>query len=345
MLIKKLKSKLNKESPATHVLVYSIVLFTSVIGFRLKMYLEGQHYMVLYTEEDKQAVKKEIGLKDGVLEEDINLIIEWFKKQPHLAEAPIDRDFIERILVSAKGSREKAKYRIDNFYKYRALAPELIQSRVEILSKTDENIWTFFHQGIVPQLYNGKRVSLINFESDPSTFDTEVLYRNIILMADFRLKYDYMFNEIWVVDLNNAGFGHLMRYNPIIFQKAVNIYQEGLGVRVSKIHCVNAPVFGHHVANFMKKFVKAKLMERVIIHDSLESLHKHLPKQYLPKDYGGDLPTLKEYSDRFDKEFRTEKTKNILIDFCKLVSDESKRPREKYNEEAIVGSFKKLDFD
>ncbi|CAK1590213.1 unnamed protein product [Parnassius mnemosyne] len=309
------------------------------------MHLEGEHHMVLYTEEDKQAVKKENGLKDSGLKEDIDAIMEWFKKQPHLAEAPIDRDLIERILIASKGSREKTKYRIENFYKHRALAPELIQSRVEILSKTDENIWTFFHQGIGPKLYDGKRIGFINFESDPSTFNTEVLYRNIILVGDFRLKYDYMFNEIWVIDLNNTGFGHLMRMNPIILQKAVNIYQEGMGVRVSKIHCVNAPVFGHHVANFMKKFVKSKMIERAVIHDSMESLQKHIPKQYLPKDYGGDLPTLKELSDDLEKEFRTEKTKKALLDFCQLVSDESKRPREKYNEEAIVGSFKKLDLD
>lgn len=53
------------------------------------MYLDGQHGLMVYTEEDKQAVKKEIGLKDSVLEEDIDAILEWFRKEPHLADAPI----------------------------------------------------------------------------------------------------------------------------------------------------------------------------------------------------------------------------------------------------------------
>ncbi|CAH2052277.1 unnamed protein product, partial [Iphiclides podalirius] len=309
------------------------------------MLIEGQHHIFPYTEEDKQMVKKETGLKDSVLDEDIDAVLQWFKKQPHLAEAPIEREIIEKILVVSKGSREKTKNRIDNFYKYRALAPELVQSRVELLSKPDEKIWTFFGQGIIPKLYDGKRISFIHFNSDASSFDSEIMYRNIILTVDLRLKYDYIFGEIWIIDLNNTGLGHLMRMNPMIVQKAVNMYQESMGIRVKQIHCINAPIFGHHVVNFMKKFVKAKMIERVIIHDSIESLHRQVPKEYLPKEYGGDQPTLKEFTENLEKEIRNEKTKEMLLDYCKIVSDESKRLRDKYDEDCIVGSFKKLDFD
>ncbi|XP_013167532.1 PREDICTED: alpha-tocopherol transfer protein-like isoform X1 [Papilio xuthus] len=310
-----------------------------------QMYLDGQNNLLLYTEEDKQAVKKEIGLKDSVLEEDIDAILEWFKKEPHLAESPIERHLIEKFLVVAKGSREKTKKRIDNFYKYRTLAPELIQSRIDALTKPDHKLWTFFRQAIIPKLYDGKRITVVGFSGDASAFDTEVMYRNIILTVDLRLKYDYMFSDIWIVDLNNTGLGHLLRVNPVILQKAVNLYQESVGIRVKHIHCVNAPVFGHHVVNFMKKFVKAKMIDRVIIHDTMESLHKYVPKEYLPKDYGGDMPSLVEFTESLNREVKNEKIKGVLIDYCKLVSDESKRPREKYDEECIVGSFKKLDFD
>ncbi|KPJ21414.1 hypothetical protein RR48_00522 [Papilio machaon] len=87
------------------------------------------------------------------------------------------------------------------------------------------------------------------------------------------------------------------------------------------------------------------MIDRVIIHDTMESLHKYVPKEYLPKDYGGDLPSLIEFTESLNRDVYNEKIKGALIDYCKLVSDESKRPREKYDEECIVGSFKKLDFD
>lgn len=33
---------------------------------------------------------------------------------------------------------------------------------------------------------------------------------------------------------------------------------------------------------------------QVFIHENLESLHKHIPKRFLPKEYGGDGKTREE---------------------------------------------------
>lgn len=49
------------------------------------------------------------------------------------------------------------------------------------------------------------------------------------------------------------------------------------------------------------------------------------------------------FSENLEKEIKNEK--NLLLNFCKVVSDESKRPRDKYDEDFVIGSFKKLDFD
>lgn len=52
-----------------------------------------------------------------------------------------ERIVVENMLVAAKGSIEKAKRRIDNFYKYRGFAPELIQNREKLLSDPDD-LWS-----------------------------------------------------------------------------------------------------------------------------------------------------------------------------------------------------------
>ncbi|XP_068623777.1 clavesin-1-like [Battus philenor] len=304
-----------------------------------------EHQMFLYTEEDKQAEKKAIGLKDSVLEEDVDATLEWVKTQPHLSEALIERHIVEKFLIAGKGYREKTKKRLDNFYKHRCLSFELIQSRIAALSNPNIKMWSFFRQAVIPKLYNGKRIIAIAFSPDASALDTEIMYRNFILTFDMRLRYDYMFSDIWILDLNGTGLSHLLRLNPVLLQKVVAMYQESIGIHVKQIHCVNAPIFGHHVVNFMKKFVKPKLIDRIIIHETCESLQQHVPKEYLPKDFGGEQPSLMEFTEQLEREVRSEKTKSVLIDYCKLVSDESKRPREEYDEECIVGSFKKLDFD
>ena len=44
--------------------------------------------------------------------------------------------------MASKGSLEKAKRKIDHFYKYRSLAPELIQDRSDDLNDPNYDPWT-----------------------------------------------------------------------------------------------------------------------------------------------------------------------------------------------------------
>lgn len=45
------------------------------------------------------------------------------------------------------------------------------------------------------------------------------------------------------------------------------------------------------------------------------------------------------------KELLKDLSKNYLLECCQQLSDESKRMETKYQEEHLVGSFKKLEFD
>ncbi|XP_060806673.1 alpha-tocopherol transfer protein isoform X1 [Amyelois transitella] len=309
---------------------------------------DAQHPLYPYTEEEKQEIRKELGLKETTIQDDIDAIIDWFKKQPHLIEAGITREIIERMLIISKGSLEKTKQRIDNFYKYRGFAPELIQNREKELCNHSRGIWTFIRQAAMPKLYKGNRVSVFKFiEPDPGKCNTDILFRNTFMLGDIRLTYDYMLGDIWVLDIKEVGFGHVLRANPVTMQKTAHIFQDGMGLRISAIHVLNAPILGQTVLSFMKQFFKPKIMDRVKIHESVEELHKHLPKQYLPKDYGGDLPSMEDFKDKYEKELRSDKTRKYLLDFSKLISDERKRPGASiYDEYArMSGSFKKLDLD
>ncbi|KAL4712415.1 hypothetical protein ACJJTC_001576 [Scirpophaga incertulas] len=304
-----------------------------------------QHPLYPYTEEDKQEIRKKLGMKESTIQDDIDAIMDWFKKQPHLVDAGITRAMVERILITAKGSLEKTKQRIDNLYKYRALAPELIQDRDKDLSPFCGDLWSFYRQAAMPKLYKGHRISIIKFgDPDPNNFFTDILFRNTFMLGDIRLQYDYMLGEIWVIDIKHCVVGHLLRLNPIIMHKTAQIFQEGLGLRVTAMHVLNCPSFGQTLMTIMKQFFKPKLLDRTIFHKNLDDLYKYIPKQYLPKDYGGDEPSLDEYRDMYDEEFRSENTKQFLLKCSNYVSDESKRPGQIYQDQ-MIGSFKKLDFD
>ena len=55
------------------------------------MSIDEMHPMYPYTKEDVQEIRKELGLKESTLEEDVDAIVEWFHKQPHLVEAGIGK--------------------------------------------------------------------------------------------------------------------------------------------------------------------------------------------------------------------------------------------------------------
>ncbi|XP_075984008.1 alpha-tocopherol transfer protein-like [Anticarsia gemmatalis] len=298
-----------------------------------------------HNKEDIQEIRGQLGLKDSTIQEDVDAIIEWFQKQPHLVEAGIDRDVVERMLIVAKGSIEKTKRRIDNWYKFRLLAPEIVQGRDKVLSDS-QDLWTSYLQIAMPKLYKGHRVAVIKFvDPEPSNFSCETFLRNTFMLADIRLKYDYFLDDIWVLDMKNTSFAHLLRLNPALMQKSANLFHEGLGLRIHSIHVLNATNLIQHVITFMKQFFSPKIMERVIIHESLDDLHMSLPKRYLPKDYGGEEKPMAEFKDMYEKELRSSKTKQFLINSMKLVSNEKKRPDSDINEDYLAGSFRKLDFD
>ncbi|OWR55141.1 hypothetical protein KGM_206990 [Danaus plexippus plexippus] len=310
------------------------------------MHLKDQHPLYPCSESDKQEIRRELGMKESILQEDIDAILDWFNKQAHLVHAPIDRDHIEKLLISTNGSREKTKRRIDNFYKYRSQAPELVLSRREVLTNPLYNGWSFYHQAAMFELYEKKRISIFKItDPDPSKFDADVIFRNTIMLGDLRLKFDYMLGEIWIMDLENVSFGHILRVNPTTIQKFMNIIQDGVGFKMFEIHFINVSSFGQHVVNFLKQFVKPKIMERFVCHENSENLHKYIPKKYLPKDYGGEQPSLNDMKAILRKELLKDLSKNYLLECCQQLSDESKRMGTKYQEEHLVGSFKKLEFD
>ncbi|XP_034827505.1 alpha-tocopherol transfer protein-like isoform X1 [Maniola hyperantus] len=309
------------------------------------MYLES-HPFYPCTEAEKLAIRKEVGIKDGIFQEDIDAILDWFYKEPHLADAVIDRDYVEKMLISTRCSREKCKRKIDNFYRYRSYAPELIQTRIEQLSDPDFDPWSFYRQAAIPKLFNGKRISVFQLtDPNPSNLHCEVALRNTIMLGDLRLKYDYMLGDIWIMDLLNATIGHVLRVNLALMQKFTHIVQDGIGWKLYEVHIVNASSFSQHFVNLFKPFVKPKIMERVRFHGNVEELHEFIPKQYLPKDFGGDQPSLDEFKELYRTEIQKPLSKDYLIKCCQQVSNEQKRNSDAYNEDFIMGSFKKLDID
>jgi hypothetical protein len=81
----------------------------------------------------------------------------------------------------------------------------------------------------------------------------------------------------------------------------------------------------------------------MMIHDSLEELHKYVPKKALPVEYGGDRGPLSELITSWENQVMAQRDR--LLALGNYGVDESKRQQKLSAFDGIDGSFRKLAVD
>lgn len=67
-----------------------------------------------------------------------------------------------------------------------------------------------------------------------------------------------------------------------------------MGQRMKRIHMISGSKLFDALLMAFKQGLSAKLRERIVIHQNLEGLHNYVPKDLLPKEFGGDERSVKE---------------------------------------------------
>lgn len=83
---------------------------------------------------------------------------------------------------------------------------------------------------------------------------------------------------------------------------------------------------------------------RIVSEES--ELFKDIPRQYLPKDYGGDLPTLEDLALDYEKVW--DANRDFFLQNAQYGSNESLRPGKPLDIDGLFGvggSFRKLIVD
>lgn len=78
----------------------------------------------------------------------------------------------------------------------------------------------------------------------------------------------------------------------------------------------------------------------------MESLYEHVPKQYLPTEYGGEAGSIEKIREDWEKKIISHHS--FFQDETKYGTDEKKRvgrPKSADTLFGVDGSFRKLDFD
>ncbi|VVC91869.1 unnamed protein product [Leptidea sinapis] len=250
------------------------------------------------------------------IESDVQHIKDWISKQPHL-RARTDDQWIVTFLRGCKYSLERTKEKLDLYYSFRSLAPELFRIRT-----TDQLFKEIIKLGVFLILPPSKsatapRVTVIR----PGRYDSDKYNIIDILAATHNLEKIVLAEDDsgvivgrrTILDLEGVTMGHYVQMTPSLMKKMVILGQDALPVRMKGTHYINLPPGFETIFNAMRSLLNEKNKSRVYYW----------------------LNKVEENSSWFEKEVQ-------------YGTDESKRPGKPKNAAdmfGVEGSFRKLEVD
>ncbi|XP_063917250.1 clavesin-1-like [Zophobas morio] len=125
--------------------------------------------------------------------------------------------------------------------------------------------------------------------------------------------------------MNGFSFWHLFKLNIRILRHALRHLQKSAPVKIKGVHVMNALPLTDKIKALLKPFLNNELYNSIYYHSSnSDTLYKFVPKECLPEDFGGELPSIKILNE--------ESVQNLLDNYefyewhDSQKVDESKRP-------------------
>ncbi|XP_044260261.1 alpha-tocopherol transfer protein-like [Tribolium madens] len=294
------------------------------------------------TNDEVVKVRKYFKVKEDDIKRDVKIIIEWIRQQQHLPDID-DENFIERCLLRNKFRVEQTKQKLDGYCTLRGVHLNMFEDWKSIIPSR-ELTTTLPLPKLTPNL---ERVIVWKLRSsDPNDYDIISIVKYNLLLFEVLIRNDYAVGDRFVADFTGHTAATIARNNPLIISKFLSLYQGAYSGRFVGCDFINAPPFINLLLSILKKLLPSKLYGRIRIHKDLKSFHKVVPKECLPRDYGGDLDTVENLIAKWDKVF--EHNQPIFEKNLNMLSNENLRlGTNKDNSDmfGVAGTFKKLNLD
>ncbi|XP_047999275.1 uncharacterized protein LOC125236497 [Leguminivora glycinivorella] len=296
-----------------------------------------------------EDVRKEFNLHDpGMMEQTIDILYDWCQKQDHFVKKDFPRDYLERFIIYAKGSLEKAKLRIDRLCTMRTMAPNLFEKSN---AKNDfPDLRDFYINVFMPKLtednYRIHVAKMMTKNITPSGFLKT--YQHAAIMCEYITVYDYAQGFYSIMDLSDVNMADVLtNMNLADFRNNINLFTECYGFRIAGIFIISTSKMIDAFVKILKQIVSDKIAQRINVFKTVTSLHEFLPKELLPEDFGGDQKSLCELYDEMNEEMSTEKHVAHMKEMQLTCTNENLRQSGRFDEEylGMPGSFKLLSVD
>ncbi|KAH7968918.1 hypothetical protein HPB52_012624 [Rhipicephalus sanguineus] len=197
--------------------------------------------------------------------------------------------FLLRFLRARKFDVAAAFQLLCNYYRMRFENPDLYQN---LYPSSVKEVFDLQCLGFLKDTdQEGRKVFFLRMGKwSPDVCSLEAMYKPCTLAWEHALEEPatQVNGIVALVDLEGGSLRHVGSMSPEHAFKIVYCVQECYPIRLKAIHVVNQPLFFTILLKFLKPFVKNKFFQRLHLHGrNYTSLHEHLPREMLPREYGG----------------------------------------------------------
>ncbi|RZC34023.1 CRAL TRIO domain containing protein [Asbolus verrucosus] len=283
---------------------------------------------------------------EETLMEDVIYLKKWMEAQPHLPEI-LDEHRIRNFLTLNKCSIEKTKQKIDMYYTIRSLIPDMFEN-INPKHPNMEQLLDIIYWTPLPQLTKEMyRVYILKVRNKGliEKLEPRNTTAHIFNMQEIRMAEDYILGDVIICDMDGLTMTYLIKLTPMFLAKIVAIYEKVYSLPMKRLYIINSYSFINKILSVMKTLLKPKLFQRIYVCEDMRLLRENIPKEMLPKDYGGDEKSCEELQELVRVKLGEYKDRFNQLD--KIRVDERLRAEKLENDEILGfhGNFKKLNVD
>ncbi|XP_075983784.1 uncharacterized protein LOC142981632 [Anticarsia gemmatalis] len=309
---------------------------------------KGNNCLLKFPPNVNEEVRKIHNLdQPGRLEEALDILEQWIKKQDHILKKDFSRDYLEVTLITCKGSVEKAKKRIDRLCTMKTLLPQYFlktNAKVEM-----GHLMSFACLVPLPTLTKDfYRMVMLKVSDRRFVNHFFEYYQGAIVLCEYLKRNDCCDGFVFVNDLQEVNMLDLAtKMNTVELQQFISIITEGFGARIKGIHILTQSTTVDIVVKVVKQLLSTKVGNRIFVHKTIEELQTAVPKELLPIEYGGKDFSVDDLAADWIDELSSPEHVKYMEMMCRACTDESLRRTDKFNEEymGMPGSFRNLSVD
>ncbi|XP_030757202.1 alpha-tocopherol transfer protein-like [Sitophilus oryzae] len=248
--------------------------------------------------------------------ENIEVVKRWLDSVDDQNIPVIQDELIVIFLLSCDNDIPLTKKTIKMYYQCKKQAPDIFDDKDMSRSDLQKGLNTV-HMSSIPVRTEENYVVHFFKLNDPSysNFDLVPIMKLSYMLLDITQEENLPNGLIAVIDMRGFSLMHLTRLKLTAIKNYLQFLQEGIPLQLKVIHVLNAVYFFDKIMNIIKVFMKTELINMIKVHPpniESEKLFSLIPKQCLPEEYGGDLPSIEVLHEKTVKQY-TEKQ-----DFWKL---------------------------